>query len=82
MPYIKQHRRAALDEMIEDLGRNLEYNGDLNYILFALCKRHIAPSYNNYKGYIGELEECVAEIRRRLLGPYEDAAIAKNGDVT
>jgi hypothetical protein len=37
--------------------------------------------YNNYKNYIGELQETVAEIRRRLLAPYEDIKIQENGDV-
>jgi hypothetical protein len=56
-------------------------NGDLNYILFKYCKENIQPSYNNYKNYIGELQETVAEIRRRLLAPYEDQKIQENGDV-
>jgi hypothetical protein len=56
-------------------------NGDLNYILFKYCKEHVEPSYNNYKNYIGELQETVAEIRRRLLAPYEDIKIQENGDV-
>jgi hypothetical protein len=61
----------------------MQYSGrwDLNYVLFAYCKHMIKPSYANYKNFIGELEECVAEIRRRLLAPYEDKKIVDNGDV-
>jgi len=29
----------------------------------------------------GELNECVSEIRRKILGPYEEKAIERNGDV-
>ena len=60
---------------------NIQANGDLNYILYTYCKTHIKPSYNNYKNYIGELNECVAEIRRRLLSKYEDKKIKENGDI-
>jgi hypothetical protein len=56
-------------------------DGDLNYILYAFCKRYIKPSYNNYKNFIGELSECSAEIRRRLLSDYETKKIEENGDV-
>ena len=59
----------------------VQVDGDLNYILYAFCKRHIKPSYNNYKNYLGELNEAAEEIRRRLLAPYEDQKILENGDV-
>jgi len=62
--------------------QQIKADGDLNYILFTYCKRFIKPSYNNYKNYLGELNECVTEIRRRLLGPYEDLKIKENGDIT
>jgi len=83
MPYIaNKTRRSELDEIIMEMNRwGVKPDGDLNYILFAYAKRSITPSYNNYKNYIGELEECIAEIRRRLLGPYEDKKIEENGDV-
>jgi hypothetical protein len=55
--------------------------GDLNYILYAFCKRHIEPSYNNYKNFCGELRQCATEIERRLLAKYEDEKILANGDV-
>ncbi len=76
---------------------NVEPNGDINYILFKCCKYHIKPSYNNYKAFIGEIYKVVdilfagdfkdeyresAEwIRIKILTPYEEKAIEKNGDV-
>jgi hypothetical protein len=76
---------------------DVKSNGDLNYILFKYCRYHIKPSYNNYKTYIGciyramdkidqkdyidEYREAAAEIRRRILSPYEDGKIKQNGDV-
>lgn len=70
-----------MDAIINEYGDLLKPNGNLNYFLFALCKRKIVPSYNNYKNFIGELNECVAEIRRRILSFHEDEAMQRNGDV-
>lgn len=82
MPYISKDRRPRLDEVVEKLKEtDIVVDGDLNYVLFAFCKRHIKPSYNNYKNYCGELRQCVTEIERRLLGPYEDNKIIENGEV-
>lgn len=82
MPYVKPEIREDLDEIVEhmnDLG--IRADGDLNYILFKFCKKYVSPSYNNYKNFIGELNECSNEIRRRILSKYEDKKIEENGDV-
>ena len=89
MPYIEKEKRPAMDEIVALMKKNgVEANGDLNYILYAFCTRHIKPSYSRYKRYIwelenaaGEINESAKEIRRRILGPYEDIKIEKNGDV-
>lgn len=59
----------------------LKADGDLNYVLFAFCKRHVKPSYNNYKNYIAELHECASWIEHELLFPYEELKKKENGDV-
>ena len=82
MPYIKQDRRDVLDQIVDAMDvANVKADGDLNYILFAFCKRYVSPSYNNYKNFCGELSQCATEIERRLLGPYEDKKIIENTDV-
>jgi len=82
MPYVKQERRAGLDEIVNLMKeKGIKANGDLNYVLFAYCLRNIEPSYNNYKNYMAELNECAEEIRRRMLAPYENKKIYENGDV-
>jgi hypothetical protein len=82
MPYINSSGRFICDSIVNTMNKcNMQINGDLNYILFKYCKYHIIPSYNNYKNYIGELEETIAEIRRKILAPYEDSKIQENGDV-
>lgn len=82
MPYVKQEHRPNLDIVVQTMANvGISVNGDLNYVLFAFCKRHINPSYNNYKNYLGELNEAAEEIRRKLLARYEDRKIIENGDV-
>ncbi len=82
MPYIKPEARPDMDEIVALMkAKDVKANGDLNYILFKLCKETVQPSYNNFKNFIGELTEIAAEIRRRLLSPYEDEKIKENGDV-
>lgn len=56
-------------------------NGDLNYLLFKYCKKHIVPSYNNFKNYLGELRQCATEIERKLLAQYEDEKEKENGGI-
>lgn len=80
MPYVKPERRPELDKIVESM-QELKLDGDLNYILFAFCKRYVKPSYNNYKNFLGELNETNAEVRRRMLSPYENSKIVENGDV-
>lgn len=81
MPYIGQDRRAEVDAVVDAMAAcKIQADGDLNYILFHFCKNFVKPSYGAYKNFIGELEECATEIRRRLLAPYEDKKIIENGD--
>jgi len=83
MPYIKQEKRSGLDEVVNLMSeKGIKADGDLNYVLFAYCLRNTEPSYNNYKNYIAELNECSEEIRRRILAPYENKKIRENGDVS
>lgn len=82
MPYVTQDKRPALDEIVLKMWLNdIKADGDLNYILFAYCKRYIKPGYGNIKNYCAELNECAEEIRRRLLADYENKKIEINGDV-
>lgn len=82
MPYIKQENRKIMDKIVDLMLRlKVQANGDLNYILYKLCKKSVKPSYNNYKNFCGELRQCATEIERRILGPYEDKKIKENGDI-
>ena len=82
MPYITKEARERINKVVNRaVLQGMTANGELNYFLFKLCKTIVIPSYNNYKNYIGEIEECIAEIRRRLLAPYEDEKCRTNGDI-
>ena len=81
MPYINQECREPLDQIVDKMSDVELKPGELNYILFAFCKRYVPTSYTHYRDYIGELNECVAEIRRSLLAPYEEKKKMENGEV-
>lgn len=83
MPYISKDKRVGKCDEIVDFMKdmNIQPDGEINYILYKFCKDTVKPGYNAYKNYCGELRQCVTEIERRLLGPYEDTAIQRNGDV-
>jgi hypothetical protein len=82
MPYIKPENRPDMDRIVRlMLDMEVKANGDLNYILYAFCKRHVVPNYNNYKNYCGELRQCATEIERRIIAEYEDKKIDENGDI-
>lgn len=82
MPYIPKEKRILMDKVIDYMvWAGAMPDGRLNYVLYAFCKRHIAPGYGNYKNFCAELRQCATEIERRLLGPYEDKKKDENGDV-
>jgi len=83
MPYISKDKRVGKCDEIVQLMKdlNIQPDGEINYILYKFCKDTVKPGYNSYKNYCGELNECVVEIRRRLLANYEDEKIIENGDV-
>ena len=59
--------------------------GDLNYVVTRLVLESLKPdagwSYHSLSDCVSVLKDAAAEIERRLLGPYEDTAIEKNGDM-
>jgi len=88
MPYIRPERRDDLDPMVEALVGKLRemscVRGDLNYVVTQLVLGALKPdsgwSYHSLSDTISVLRDAADEIARRMLGPYEDKAAAKNGD--
>ena len=84
MPYIKQEDRPKFDEHIEALNREVACAGDFNYVVSRLGLALIAKlggRYDHHNTVIGAMECAKLELYRRRTGPYEDGAIAKNGDI-
>ena len=92
MPYIKQDYRKQIDDKINDLCETVfreispnAYNGVANYIITRILLNILEPtsgwSYDSLSDVIKTLECSKLEIIRRLLSPYEDKYIEKNGDL-
>jgi hypothetical protein len=87
MPYIAEDRRTKLDGPVSELItalRELGWNeGDLNYSISRVIGAAFEEEmrYHTAARVIGVLSNVATEFERRLVGPYEDTAIAKNGDV-
>ena len=88
MPYINRERRAALDPIIDGLTKRLNHlptpptRGDLNYCVTRLVVEVLnKDSYHSLSDCVSALRDAADEIQRRLLGPYEDTEIEKNGDL-
>jgi hypothetical protein len=97
MPYITKARREVFEKAIQEIVTNLggvnsivtddnAAKGELNYVIFSLVKRYLGDPdklrYARAQDFIGgTLTSCQQELYRRIMGPLEDRAIAKNGDV-
>ena len=46
---------SKCNKIVELILKKCKINGDLNYILFAVCRRFVKPSYNNYRTYMSKL---------------------------
>jgi hypothetical protein len=97
MPYIDPKARKAYDFNMEECSpleivaeqlaccSDADLPGDLNYIITYLINQVMSrkgEKYHRYNAIIGALECCKQELYRRHIGPYEDKAIERNGDVT
>lgn len=87
MPYIAEDRRAKLDPHVSEVIttlRDLGWNeGDLNYTISRLVGAAFEEEsrYHTIARVTGVLKNVADEFYRRIAGPYEEAAIEKNGDV-
>lgn len=80
MPYITEGQRKELDK-----GRVVITPGELNYQVSKLATEYLKAKgeerYFVYNEIIGALECAKFELYRRMIAPYEDKSIKKNGDV-
>lgn len=84
MPYIEQKRRPRFKQAARDLGNLAECAGDLNYIITEMVHEYIKKTglkYDTMNSVVGMIECCKLELYRKMVGPYENGAIERNGDV-
>lgn len=92
MPYIGDVMRETLDplvleliERIKDMAPEGDRDGVANYVISRIVAASMRPKDGwRYKSLAHAAEVFTAagdEFRRRMLDPYEDRAIAKNGDI-
>lgn len=92
MPYLKQDFRETI-ERVTDLKHTSEYfaslkdedfAGAINYYNHVICKMFIQKKgikYWRLALVVGTLFLTILELVRRVVSPYEDEAIKRNGDV-
>lgn len=80
MPYIDADARERLDR-----GGQPQTPGELNYAITRLADDYLTRRggvrYAHVNEVIGALECAKLELYRRVLAPYEDAKLARTGDV-
>ena len=82
MPYISKDDR--LDLFTNDDGPEPRHAGELNCLFTSIIIKYIDQHglrYSTLNDVIGALECCKLELYRRVIIPYEDRKIAKNGDI-
>lgn len=94
MPYISQDLRLIIDSelsgiqtVLDDLNED-EIEGALNYTITSILDTIAVTESGNFtwrykfiNRIMGVLECVKMEFYRRLASPYENSAIAKNGDI-
>lgn len=77
MPYITPERKL---ELLEDKPSSA---GELNYTITKLIVEFLGKNYRykDINDVLGAIEGAKLEFYRRVVVPYEDNAMIKNGDV-
>jgi len=84
MPYITTSERKILDPRIQELGKLLQHEGQLNYVFFQLALMYVdmhAWKYKIMNTVMGVFTCCSMEFYRRKVVPYEETKIKENGDI-
>ena len=95
MPYLPEDHKQEIEKVC-DLEHDAcyiaskdtsDFAGAVNYINYVILKKRITVKDGQFKRYyqfalwVGTMICCVLEVYRRLVAPYEDKAIERNGDV-
>jgi hypothetical protein len=80
MPYIQEQDRDQLED-----GAIITTAGELQYQIAELIAQYMSNMpvrYQTMNDVMGALNGANLEFYRRVVAPYEDKCIEKNGDVT
>lgn len=75
-----------LDDYMATIFEDSDWAGAINYVNYSMLKHRISEN-KGWKRYwrlalwIGTMVCCIFEAYRRIIGPYEDEAIQRNGDI-
>jgi hypothetical protein len=83
VPYITQAKRSPLNLHVEALSGLISTPGDLNYVIYRLLLRLTVKerTYHELSRWRAAVIDCSDEFYRREMGPYENGARERNGDV-
>jgi len=86
LPYIKEEDKKRFEKVTEELRRSPPTSpGDLNYLFSMISKYYLESRgeirYQYLNDVLGALNGASLEFNRRVVAPYEDLAIKKNGDI-
>ena len=85
MPYIKPVERVELDGWIKPLVKDIESEGQLNYVISKIIHGYLSGRsvrYGTLNGVMGVLECAKQEFYRTVVVPYEKIKKAENGPVS
>jgi len=85
MPYIPADRRDEIEVELSNQGCSWKPQnaGDLNWLITTFIDNMLREKgirYAHVNEMIGALECCKLELYRRIVAPYEDQVLDKNGD--
>jgi hypothetical protein len=83
MPYITHDDRTAYGPLLKQMELALagKPKGHLTYVLYVIARRFVQEQrYATLSEARSAIGDAYDEFYRRLLAPYEDKQIEKNGD--
>lgn len=86
MPYIAQEDRMNMEPINKALvSTGVQTAGELQYVIALAITEYLSQypevRYQYCNDVMGALSGASQEFYRRVVGPYEDKCIVKNGDV-
>lgn len=85
MLYIAKEKRPAIDKLLEPLIIYLKalptdkQDGSLNYVVTKIIKHLYPQTYFHLNRALGVLTAITHELYRRIVAPFEDTKMIKEG---